>query len=98
MALTAAQRNKLPRSAFVYHSGPRSNWSYPVPTKAQARKAGISERARKRMGTAAKAYAARKTTRGTPAKVGAVVRKRIPTTTRRRRRPASVLARRRRKR
>jgi hypothetical protein len=39
MALTAKQRNKLPNSAFAYPS----KRAYPVPTKAQARKAGISE-------------------------------------------------------
>ena len=42
MALTAKQRNALPDSAFAY---PRTR-SYPVPTKAQARQAGISERQR----------------------------------------------------
>jgi len=42
MALTAKQRNALPDSAFVY----RRSRMYPVPTKAQARKAGISERQR----------------------------------------------------
>jgi hypothetical protein len=42
MALTAKQRNKLPASAFAYPAARK----YPVPTKAQARKAGISERQR----------------------------------------------------
>jgi hypothetical protein len=78
MALTTAQRNKLPKSAFVYHSGPRSNWKYPVPTKAQAKKAGISEKSRVKIHRAAKSYAARKSTSGTPAKVNAVVHKRGP--------------------
>lgn len=100
MALTAAQRRRLPKSAFVYSSGPRSNWRYPVPTKAQAAKAGISEAQRKRIGRAAKSYAARKSTRGTPSKVRAVVHKRMPALkpkagARRRRRPATTLARRR---
>jgi hypothetical protein len=45
VALTAAQRRRLPSSAFVY---PKQR-KYPVPTKAQARKAGISERQRLRM-------------------------------------------------
>jgi hypothetical protein len=42
MALTSKQRNKLPDSAFALKGSRR----YPVPTKAQARKAGISERQR----------------------------------------------------
>ena len=78
MALTAAQRRKLPKSAFVYSSGPRSNWRYPVPTKAQAKKAGISEKNRVKIHRAAKSYSARRSTRGTPAKVNAVVHKRGP--------------------
>jgi hypothetical protein len=78
VALTAAQRRKLPRGAFVYHAGPRSNWRYPVPTKAQARKAGISEGERVKVHRAAKAYAARRSTRGTSARVNAVVHRRGP--------------------
>jgi len=42
MALTAKQRNRLPASAFAYPSQRK----YPVPTRAQARKAGISEKQR----------------------------------------------------
>jgi len=42
MALTSRQRNRLPKSAFAYPSQRK----YPVPTKAQARKAGISEKQR----------------------------------------------------
>jgi hypothetical protein len=45
MALTSAQRRRLPSSAFVY---PRQR-KYPVPTKAQARRAGISEAQRLRI-------------------------------------------------
>jgi hypothetical protein len=78
VALTAKQRNALPKSAFVYHAGPRSNWRYPVPTKTQAQKAGISEKTRVATHRAAKAYAARPSTRGTSAKVNAVVHKRGP--------------------
>ncbi|HEX3455277.1 MAG TPA: hypothetical protein VHS03_11665 [Gaiellaceae bacterium] len=74
MALTAKQRKKLPSSAFVYPSVRK----YPVPTKAQARKAGISEKQRIRIHRAAKSYAARKSTMGTPAKVNAVVHRRGP--------------------
>ncbi|HEY7010133.1 MAG TPA: hypothetical protein VH395_14390 [Jatrophihabitantaceae bacterium] len=39
MPLTARQRNALPDSAFAYPLQRK----YPVPTKAQARRAGISE-------------------------------------------------------
>lgn len=67
--LTAAQRNKLPPTAFVYHSGSRSNWKYPVPTKAQARKAGIPEAQRQTMLNAAKSYSARKSTAGSKSTV-----------------------------
>jgi 3,4-dihydroxy-2-butanone 4-phosphate synthase len=76
MALTTAQRNKLPKSAFVYSSGPRSNWKYPVPTKTQAAKAGISETSRQKTLNAAKSYSARSDTSGSPGRVKAVVKKR----------------------
>ena len=39
MALSATQRRRLPDSAFAYPS----TRSYPIPTKAQATRAGISE-------------------------------------------------------
>jgi hypothetical protein len=42
MALTAKQRAALPSSAFAYPSQRK----YPVPTRAQAKRAGISERQR----------------------------------------------------
>ena len=45
MALTTKQRNKLPASAFAVPSKRK----YPVPTKSQARKAGISEAQRLRL-------------------------------------------------
>ena len=45
MALTTRQRNALPNSAFALPS----KRAYPVPTKAQARKAGISEAQRLRL-------------------------------------------------
>lgn len=76
MPLTSAQRARLPRSAFVYSRGPRSSWRYPVPTRAQAQRAGISEAQRKRTHAAAKSYAARRSTSGTPAKVKRVVKRR----------------------
>jgi hypothetical protein len=73
MALTTRQRNALPRSAFALHSGPRSNWRYPAPTKAQARRAGISESQRARTHRAALSYAGRRSTRGSPKTVRAHV-------------------------
>jgi hypothetical protein len=76
MALTAKQRNALPASAFVYHSGPRSSWRYPVPTKAQARKAGISERQRVNTHRNALSRSAQANTMGTHSRVRAHVAKR----------------------
>jgi hypothetical protein len=78
MALSARQRAKLPRSAFVYapKGSPRSAWKYPVPTKAQARKAGISEASRQRTHQAALSYSARRDTAGSPRRVRAVVTRR----------------------
>ena len=69
MALTTKQRNKLPRSAFALKSGPRSQWRYPAPTKAQAKRAGISEAQRQRTHRAALAYSSRRSTRGAPSTV-----------------------------
>jgi len=74
MALTSKQRSKLPKSAFVY-PGVRK---YPVPTKAQAKRAGISEKQRVQLGRSAKSYASRASTMGSSAKVNAVVHKRVP--------------------
>lgn len=78
MALSAAQRRKLPRSAFVYapKSAPRSKWKYPVPTKAQARKAGISETSRAKIHKAALSYSAKRSTSGSHSTVRAVVARR----------------------
>lgn len=74
MALTARQRNKLPNSAFAL-SGRR----YPVPTKAQAKRAGIPEAQRVRMGRNALARAAQPQTSGTYPTIARVVRKRMGT-------------------
>jgi len=78
MALTSRQRSRLPRSAFVYapKGQPRSAWKYPVPTKGQARRAGISETNRVRTARAAVSYSARRTTMGSQKRVSAVARKR----------------------
>ena len=62
MALTTKQRNKLPDSAF---KGPGR--SFPVPTAAQAAKAGISEASRKKTANAAVSYAAKGKKAGTTA-------------------------------
>jgi hypothetical protein len=102
--LTAKQRNALPDSAFVY----RKARKYPVPTKAQAQRAGISERKRQTLHRAALSYSAQRKTMGTPGKVRSVVRKRaggkIATlrkrsapAVRRRHRPATALKRKRRR-
>jgi len=72
MPITAAQRNRLPASAFAY-PGARK---YPVPTRAQAKRAGISERSRLGLHRAALSYSAQSRTMGSYGKVAAVVRKR----------------------
>jgi GrpB-like predicted nucleotidyltransferase (UPF0157 family) len=72
MALTAAQRNALPRSAFVYPATRK----YPVPTPAQARSAGISERQRMGILRNALSRAAQPNTRSTYPRVARVVRQR----------------------
>jgi len=72
MALTAAQRRRLPNSAFVY---PKTR-KYPVPTKAQARKAGISEKQRAATHRNALSRAAQRNTSGTTSKVRSVVKSR----------------------
>jgi len=65
MTLTAKQRNKLPASAFAY---PKQR-KYPIPTKKQAAKAGISEQQRQGLLNNAKSRAAQKKTMGTSATV-----------------------------
>jgi hypothetical protein len=72
MALTSAQRKRLPDSAFAY---PKQR-KYPIPTKNQARKAGISETQRQSMMGAAKAYSKRTTTMGTRGHIDSVIAKR----------------------
>jgi hypothetical protein len=72
MALTAKQRNRLPDSAFVYPA----RRAYPVPTKMQARKAGISEAQRQRTHNAAVSFAARRSTSGSASRVRSVVARR----------------------
>jgi 3,4-dihydroxy-2-butanone 4-phosphate synthase len=78
MALTAAQRRRLPRSAFAYAPAgtPRSRWRYPIPTRSQARRAGISEGQRRRTINSAKSYAAHRNTLGSPGQIQPVARRR----------------------
>ena len=63
--LSAAQRRKLPDSAFAYPS----RRAFPVPTKAQAKRAGISEGQRQRILRNASARAAQPHTAGSHAHV-----------------------------
>jgi len=72
MALTARQRNALPDQAFAYPS----TRSYPIPTRAHAKRAGITERQRIATHRAALAYAARHDTAGSSRHVTRVVRRR----------------------
>jgi hypothetical protein len=90
MALTARQRAKLPRSAFLYapKGSPRSRWRYPVPTKAQARRAGIGEAQRQRIAKAAVSYSAHRNTIGSRRLVEPAARARAGAT--RRPRPGAV--------
>lgn len=72
MALTAKQRNKLPDSAFAY---PKTR-KFPIPTKSQARKAGISESQRVGLHRNALSRAAQSGTSGSYAGVARKVAKR----------------------
>ena len=72
MNLTAEQRNALPDKAFAYPKKRR----YAVPTKAQAKKAGIGEKQRLAIHRNALARAAQRGTAGTYSKVLKKVRKR----------------------
>jgi hypothetical protein len=72
VALTARQRNALPDSAFVN----QRDRKYPVPTKAQARRAGIPETQRIRTVRNALARSAQPQTSSSYRRVAPVVRKR----------------------
>lgn len=72
MALSSKQRNALPDNAFAY---PKKR-KYPVPTKAQAKKAGISEKQRLAIHRDALARAAQQGTAGTYSTVLKKVHKR----------------------
>ena len=72
MALSARQRNALPPSAFAYPAQRK----YPVPTKMQAQKAGISETQRLALHRNALSRAAQPQTAGSASHVRRVVAKR----------------------
>ena len=72
MPLTAAQRRRLPNSAFAVPS----RRAYPVPTKAQARRAGISEAQRVRTVRNALARSAQPHTSSSYKRVAPVARQR----------------------
>jgi hypothetical protein len=72
VAITAAQRRRLPDSAFALPSQRK----YPVPTKAQARKAGISEAQRIRLHRNALARSTNKRTVGSYPTIAKKVRAR----------------------
>lgn len=72
MALTTRQRNALPRSAFAIPS----RRAYPMPTRAQARSAGISETQRLNLHRNALARASSARTGGSYPKMAAVARAR----------------------
>ena len=72
MALTSRQRAALPDSAFAYPAARK----YPVPTKAQAQRAGISEAQRLAVHRNAVSRAAQRGTRGTYVHVAKAVKKR----------------------
>jgi hypothetical protein len=72
MALTAKQRNALPDSAFAIPSQRK----YPVPTRAQARRAGISETQRINTHRNALARAAQPQTAGSYPKIAKKVKAR----------------------
>jgi hypothetical protein len=68
--LTAAQRAKIPKSEFAITPGNnRSDWKYPMPSKATAKKIGMSETQRASVHQAAASYSARKDTAGSPAAI-----------------------------
>jgi len=71
MALTARQRNALPASAFAM----RKARKYPMPTKAQARRAGISERQRLGLHRNARSRAAQANTASSISHIRAVSRR-----------------------
>jgi hypothetical protein len=74
MALTTAQRNRLPASAFAIPS----RRAYPMPTRAQARRAGISEAQRVRLHRNALARSTNRRTAGSYRTIAPVARRRAP--------------------
>lgn len=74
LALKPEQRKKLPDSAFAYPDARK----YPVPTKAQAQKAGISEKQRLNIHRNALSRAAQEATTGNTPTVAKKVDQRGP--------------------
>jgi hypothetical protein len=72
MALTARQRNTLPNSAFAIPS----RRAYPMPTKAQAKRAGISEAQRVRLHRNALARSTNTRTAGNYQRIATIARRR----------------------
>jgi len=72
MALTARQRAALPASAFAYPT----RRAYPIPTRAQAARAGIPEGQRQRMLRNAVSRAAQTGTTGTVRHVQPIAQRR----------------------
>jgi hypothetical protein len=58
------------------HNGPRSNWKYPIPTKAQAKAAGISMDDMIKTHNAALSYSARSDTAASYPAIAKIVKKR----------------------
>jgi hypothetical protein len=73
MALTARQRKRLPDSAFAY---PRQR-KFPVPTAAQAKRAGISAKQNLGLHRNARSRAAQSHTMGSKSHVTRVSNKRV---------------------
>lgn len=75
MALTTKQRSKLPPSAFLDPKARR----FPVPTQAQAKRAGISEAQRVRTLRSALSRAGQQQARGVKTVTPAAARRKVAT-------------------
>lgn len=75
MALTSRQRSKLPPSAFL---DPRAR-RFPVPTQAQAKRAGISEAQRIRTLRSALSRAGQQQARGVKTVTPSMARRKVAT-------------------
>jgi hypothetical protein len=75
MTLKASQRNRLPATAFAYPATRK----YPMPTSAQARKAGISEQQRLGLIRSARSRVAQPGTAGKPDRIAQLAKARTTT-------------------